>query len=170
VIPAAGQAAEFQAQAEQAFRERRYEDAARFATHAIVEDDQNGKLHLFASQTMFALGDFRPAAAAIQLAAGQLDREEWGFVVENYQEFYRGEDYVTHAARLVQFIRDNPDASYARFLLGYHYLFLGHTDAARQQLAKAVELEGRDRLAAELLTRAGGEPPRTAEPTAPDRT
>jgi hypothetical protein len=157
VIPASGKAAGFQLQAEQAFRERRYEDAARLSSHAIVEDGQNGKLHLFAALTLFSLGEFQSAAATIQHAAGALDRGEWGFVVKNYQQLYRGDDYMTQMARLVEFIEQKPDVSYARFLLGYHYLFLGYTESAREQLAKAVELESRDRLAAELLTMAGGE-------------
>lgn len=156
VIPASGTAAEYQRQAEQAFRERRYDDAARFSSHAIVEDDQNGKLHLFAAQTFFALGDFRSSAAAIEQAASLLDRSEWGFVVENYQKFYRGNDYVTQTDKLLEFIGANPEASYAYLLLGYHYLFLGHKEAARENLSRAVVLEGRDRLAAELLEMAGG--------------
>ena len=159
VIPASGDAADFQWQAEQAFRERRYDDAARFSSHALVEDSQNGKLHLFASQTFFALGEYRSAAAAIQQGAALLDRSEWDFVVENYEKFYRGDAYVLQMARLVEFIKENPNESYAYFLRGYHYKFLGYDEAARTQLAKAVELEKRDRLAAELLVMAGNDVP-----------
>ncbi len=156
VIPAAGSAAEFQRQAEQAFQEHRYEDAARLSNHAIVEDNQNGKLHLFASQTFFALEDYASAAAAVQQAASLLERSEWGFVVENYQEFYRGEDYVTQMAKLDEYLVQNPKAAHVYFLRGYHFLFLGHKGAARDDLAQAVELESRDRLAGELLVMAGG--------------
>jgi tetratricopeptide (TPR) repeat protein len=159
VIPAAGAAAEFQLEAEQAFEDHRYEDAARLSNHAIVEDSQNGKLHLFASQTFFALEDYASAAAAVQQAASLLDRSEWGFVVENYQQFYRGDDYVTQMAKLDKHIEQNPEAAYAYFLRGYHYLFLGHKEAARDDLAKAVALENRDVLAAELLKMAGGQVP-----------
>ncbi|MHC4178078.1 MAG: hypothetical protein ACYSWU_11265, partial [Planctomycetota bacterium] len=168
VIPASGSAADFQLQAERAFREHRYEDAARLSNHAIVEDGQNGKLHLFASQTLFAVGDYRSAAAAIQQAAALLDRSQWGFVVENYKKFYRGDDYVTQMAKLGEFIKENPDASYAYFLRGYHYKFLGYDEAARKQLAKAVELESRDRLAAELLVMAGGKVPDAVPSLPPD--
>lgn len=162
VIAAMGGAAEFQLQAERAFQDHRYEDAARLSNHAIVEDSQNGKLHLFASQTFFALEDYASAAAAVQQAASLLDRSEWGFVVEHYQEFYRGNDYVTQMARLDNYIEQNPDAPYAYFLRGYHFLFLGHEEAARDDLAMAVELESRDVLAAELLKMAGGQVPDAA--------
>jgi len=162
IIPATGEAAEYQLQAERAFREGRYEEAARLSNHAIVEDSQNGRLHLFASQVFFALGDYTSAAAAIQQAAALLDRVEWGFVVEHYQEFYQGEDYVSHMAGLDEYIKQNPDAAYAYFLRGYHFLYLGHEEAARNDLAEAIKLEPRDLLAADLLKAAGGivpEPP-----------
>ncbi len=168
VIAAADGAAEFQFQAERALQEHRYEDAARLSNHAIVEDSQNGLLHLFASQTFFALGDYASAAAAVQQAAALLDRSEWGFVVENYQEFYRGDDYVTQMAELDKYIEQNAEASYAYFLRGYHFFFLGHKDAARDDLAKTVELESRDLLAAELLKMAGGQVPVVAPEQPPN--
>jgi tetratricopeptide (TPR) repeat protein len=170
VIPASAKAADFQLQAEQAFREHRFEDAARLCNHATVEDSQNGKLHLFNAQTLFALGEYRSAAAAIQHGAALLDRSEWGFVVENYKEFYRGDDYVVQMGQLVRFINENPNESYAYLLRGYHYKFLGYDEAARKQLAKAVELESRDRLAAELLAMTGGELPSTAPMPPPTST
>ncbi len=165
-IPAAGDAAGYQREAEEAFREHRYEEAARLSNHAIVDDSRNGKLHLFASQTLFALGDYPSAAAAVQQAAALLDRSEWGFVVENYRKFYRGDDYVTQMAKLNEHLVQNPDAAYGYFLRGYHFLFLGHKDAARSDLARAVELENRDELAKELLKIAGGQVP-TAAPVLP---
>jgi hypothetical protein len=168
VVPATAGAAEFQLQAEQAFQEGRFEDAARLSNHALVEDSRNGRLHLFASQTFFALEDYPSAAAAVQQAAALLDRSEWGFIVENYQEFYRGDDYVTHMAKLDKYIEENPGASYAYFLRGYHFFFLGHKEAARDDLAMAVDLESRDLLAAELLKMAGGEVPAPVAEPAPE--
>ena len=164
LVPTSSDAATYQAQAEQAFREHRYEDAARNVDHAIVEDGQNGKLYLFASQVLFALGDYQASAAALQQGAGLLDRSEWGFIVQNYTRIYRGDDYVTQMARLVDFIDENPDTAFAHFLRGYHYVYLGHTDAARKQLTKAVELEPRDQLAAELLKSVGGTVPAAGKP------
>ena len=48
--------------AEEAFREQRYDEAFRFVAHALIDEPQNGKLHLFHAQTMFALGRYEPAA------------------------------------------------------------------------------------------------------------
>jgi tetratricopeptide (TPR) repeat protein len=166
VIPTSSGAASYEAAAEQAFREHRYNDAARNVDHAIVEDNGNGRLYLFASQVLFALGDYQASAAALQRGVGLLDRDDWGYVVQNYAKFYRGSDYVTQMNKLVEFIDKNPDAAYAHFLRGYHYVYLNHTDAARKELAKAVKLEPRDKLAAELLKQVGGTAPEAAQPDA----
>ena len=53
---------------------------------------------------------------------------------------------------------------FSHFLRGYHYLYLGHKKAAIAPLTRAVELERRDRLAAELLVMAGGEVPVMEKP------
>ena len=53
IVPTADPSSEFQRQAEEAFVQRRYDDAERWSSHALVEDGQNGKLHLFAAQVMF---------------------------------------------------------------------------------------------------------------------
>ena len=164
VIPAAGNGGEFQLQAEQAFREQRYEDAARLVSHAVVEDSNNGLLHLFASQALFAMGDYQSAAAAIQQGAAMLDRSQWGFVVENFKKFYGANDYVVQMKALEQFTKENPNESYALFLKGYHYKYLGYDESARKPLSQAVELESRDLLAAELLAMVGGELPNQTPP------
>ncbi len=157
IIAAAGVAADYQLQAEEAFRAQDYENAVRFNNHAIVEDGGNGKLHLFASQALFAVGDYRAAAGALQRAASILQPSEWGYVVENYKLFYQGNDYVTQMESLVAYVKANPDASYAHLLRGYQYLFLGYKEAAEIELSMAFSLESRDRLAADLLAIAGGQ-------------
>ncbi len=83
VIATNEQAAEYQAAAELAFREKRYNDAARLARHAVVEDAGNGKLFLFQSQALFAIGDYWGAADSIHRALALLDVSDWGYVVEN---------------------------------------------------------------------------------------
>ncbi len=80
------------------------------------------------------------------------------------------DDYVTQMATLDEYLVQNPKAAHVYFLRGYHFLFLGHKEAARDDLAKAVELESRDRLAGELLVMAGGTVPEPAavQPPAPE--
>ena len=79
-----------------------------------------------------------------------------GHVVENYSQYYRGNGYVDQMARLNEFIKSNPDAASARFVRGYQFGFLGQTEVAIRDLNRALELESRDQLAAELVSRFGG--------------
>ena len=50
-------------------------------------------------------------------------------------------------------MRDKPKAAEGHFLLGYHYIVIGSTDAAKQELAKAVAETPKDQLAERLLKR-----------------
>lgn len=154
----------YQRQAEDAFRLGDFYRAARLANHALVEMPRDGKLLLFTAQTLFAVGDYRSSAAAIHQATALLDADQWGYVVENYQQFYRGRAYVEQMERLTKFIKENPDAAHAYFLRGYQHGFLGHQETALTSLGKAFELENRDQLAAKLIERFGGTPPAVSTP------
>jgi tetratricopeptide (TPR) repeat protein len=148
---------EYQRRAEASFRARDYDQAARLANHAAVEMPRHGKHFLFLSQALFAVGDYRGAAAAAQQGMALADSKGWGDVVKDYRRYYTGTDYGDQLKRLEGFVAKNPDAGYARFLLGYHYGFLGYPAQARRELSKAVELESRDEIATRLLELFGGQ-------------
>ena len=148
---------DYQRGAEEAFRAERYDQSLRLGNHALVETPGNGKLHLFVSQLLFATGDYPRAAAAIHEGTSLLEPKDWGYVVQNYPHYYSSDAYVKQMDRLAKFVQENPNAAYARLLRGYHFGFLGHKEAARRDLAKAVELESRDQLAARLLEMFAGE-------------
>lgn len=150
----------YQRRAEDAFRAGVYSQALRLASHAAVEMPRNGKLQLFISQTLFALGEYQEAVAALHQGTSLLESKDWGRVVQDYAQYYRNEDYVKQMDRLVEFIAKNPNAAYAWTLRGYHYGYLGHKEAARSDLAKAVELDASDKLAVRLLEVFGGSAPK----------
>ncbi len=124
---------------------------------------RHGKLLLFTAQTLFAVGDYRSAAAAIHQATSQLGSEQWGYVVENARQYYRGHAFVDQMDRLNEYIKKNPNAGYAYFLRGYQHGFLGHHQTAVRDLNKAVELESRDKLASRLIEHFGGTPPAASD-------
>lgn len=156
----------YQRRAESAFRSGRFDEALRLANHALVEMPRNGKLLLFVSQSLFATGDYRGAAAAIHQASTMLDKADWGYVVKCWRDYYRGSAYREVMDKLNKFVKENPDTAYARFLRAYHFGFLGQEEFARKEMAKAIELEGRDQLAIELLAMFGGQPLEGASDTA----
>jgi hypothetical protein len=73
--------------------------------------------------------------------------------------------YTTQLRALEAFVRDHADQPGPRFVLAYHYLVTNYTDAAKRQLQKVVEIQPKDRVAAQLLKglddAAVGTPPAT---------
>jgi hypothetical protein len=61
--------------------------------------------------------------------------------------------YTVQLRALEDYARRNPGFASARFVLAYHYLTAGHTEAAAAQLKRVVQLQPRDMLAARLLER-----------------
>ena len=150
--------------AREAFRDGQYDQAIRHANHAIVEEPRAGRLHLLMAQALLAVGDYREAAVAVRRGMTLLDEDDWGHVVENYTEYYTDDAYVKQMKRLVEFVKQHPKAAHARFLRGYQYGYLDYPEAARRELAKAIELEPRDKMARHLLVRFGGKVPDVAVP------
>lgn len=144
--------------AEAAFRQGNYEEAVRLAQHATVEMPRSGKLFLFLSQSLFAVGNYGGAAEAAHRGMSLLDEKDWGWVVENFRRYYSNTDYVDQVKRLENFVAENPNAGEAHFLLGYHYGFLDYPAEARRELTRARELGSDAGLSARLLARFGGTP------------
>ncbi|HWB14002.1 MAG TPA: tetratricopeptide repeat protein [Pirellulales bacterium] len=134
---------------EQDFRAGRYNEALRNWQHALLDDPQNGGLMMLLGQALFALGRFEEAAGATQLAMQMLPQNRWGTVVTNFRELYQNKDYQAHLRALEAAIKTE-DSPAKRFLLGFHYGYLGHPNEAVRQLDKAIELNPKDKLAAEL--------------------
>ena len=67
------------------------------------------------------------------------------------RDYYRRNDYVSHVAALEQRVDSGASLPAERSLLGYHYLFLGHPDAARTQFDLALQLDPADALAGRLM-------------------
>jgi hypothetical protein len=140
---------------EDAFRAGQYESAVRLAKHALIENPKHGRFHELLSQALFAVGDYRGAAAALSQATSLTAVDDWGFVVRNHARYYRGHDYAEQMGRLSRFIDEYPESADAWLVRGYHHGFLGHKDAAWRDLAKVSQLGGHYQLANRLRVRFG---------------
>ncbi len=165
----------YQRAAESAFRSHHYEDAIEWARRAAKEMPRDGRLFLLLSQAHLAVGEYRDAAGAARLGMSLLPTEDWGFVVEHFRDYYHDSDYAGQVRRLRQFIAENPGHADAHFLLGYHWVFLGHSAAANREayfaaadreLSNASELNPRDEWANRLLGLATGPRPAPSESVA----
>jgi tetratricopeptide (TPR) repeat protein len=80
-----------------------------------------------------------------------LPEAEWNKVVKNYSELYGNiEDYTNRLKALEKARDDKPDEPALRFLLGYHFGYLGYPQQAVRELDKALDLQPQD-LGAEKL-------------------
>ena len=86
--------------------------------------------------------------------------------------FYPDMDtYTLQLRALEQYVEAHRDQPDVRFLLAYHYLTCGYTDAAAQQLKAVVQLNPKDQLSAQLVASLtvpqGAEPAEAGVPPAP---
>ncbi len=135
-------------------------DAALSAvSQAIVQMPHNRDLHQFHSLVLFARNDYCRSATVAYAALEDGPGWTWGYL----QALYPAPDIYTGQLRnLEHYVSANPSEANVRFLLGYHYLMLDHTDVARRQLTQGVELRPADKLAARILTGIGETPTTTA--------
>ena len=153
----------FLQRAEAAFRKGSYPDAVRLAGHAAVEMPRNAEVHQFMALALFALKDYRGAASAIHAALALAQPWDWPTLSKHYA---RPADYTQQLRALEKQSRDDPSAAHVHFLLGYQYFVLKHTDSARRQFSRAVELAPEDELAPRLLRSLGADD-RKGAPEAP---
>jgi len=122
-----------------------YAQAASYFQHALVDTPQNGGAVLLLAQALFAMGQHRDAAGAVQMAMQLLAEEDWGMVVKHFDQLYTDRTAYGKQLQALEAARDKQtDDPALRFLLGYHFGFLGHREPALRELDKAIALEPQD--------------------------
>jgi tetratricopeptide (TPR) repeat protein len=150
---------------ETAFKARDYKSATRAWRHAVLDDPQNGVLVQMLAQAMFATEQYNEAAGATQFGMTLLPKEKWETVVKNYRELYgKVDDYTNQLRTLEKAAREKQDDPAMRFLLGYHYGFLGFPKEAVTQLEKCVTIAPEDEAAQKLLDIFGEKLPKKEQP------
>jgi tetratricopeptide (TPR) repeat protein len=155
--------------ARDAFRTGDYRDALRLASHAAIESPQNVKVHELMSLARFALGDYRGAATEAHAAMAFGPVSDWATLSAHYGD---PEAYTKQLRALEKYAGENKSAAEGHFLSAYHYLMVGARDDAKTQMALAVKLTPKDKLAAHVLQQLeSGQPvtPPKAEPPQPPK-
>jgi tetratricopeptide (TPR) repeat protein len=143
---------DFISRGETEFRAGHYTTAVQMWRHALVDDPKNGGVMMMLSQAMFAVGQYDEAAGAAQYGMSLLPPDKWGGVVQRYKELYGNQqDYTDELKRLEKARDASPEAPAIRFLLGYHFGFLGYPKQAVRELDKVLELAPKDDMARKLL-------------------
>ncbi len=125
-----------------------YQTALAQVDQAIALVPNDTVLHEFRGLVLFALGRYKEAAATVYAVLSTGPGWDW----TTLSGLYPSVDVYTEQLRaLEQYAKSRPAAAEAKFLLAYHYLTCGYTDAAAVQLREVVRLNPRDQLSAQLL-------------------
>jgi tetratricopeptide (TPR) repeat protein len=148
-INAADVAMEVFDKARDAFERRDYKEALANVDKAIAELPTDATLHEFRALCLFALKDYKRAAATLYAVLAAGPGWDWETMISLYAD---PSAYTDQLRALEAYQKANPNSPEASFVLAYHYLVLGYIDAASQQLENVVKLLPDSQLSAELLT------------------
>jgi tetratricopeptide (TPR) repeat protein len=135
-------------QSRAAFAAGNYQQALEFSNQALKTMPKDAVVHEFRSLILFALKNYKEAAAAAYAVLSAGPGWDWTTLSGLYGNVA---DYTTQLRALEEFTKSNPKSSEGHFLLAYHYLTTGHADAARKQLLEVDKLTPNDRLVRQLL-------------------
>jgi uncharacterized protein (TIGR03066 family) len=144
-----------------AFRQGDYDAALDIVNKAIAQYPSDSVLHEFRALVLFAKADYQQAAATLHSVLAVGPGWDWTTLSGLYVSI---QTYTDQLRALEAFVRNNPQDGGSRFVLAYHYMSAGHTDAALRQLQQVVQLVPNDRVAADLVKMLT---PRDQAPTSP---
>lgn len=130
------------------FKKADYQAALDKVNQAIQILPSDATLHEFRALCLFALKQYKEAAAGIYAVLAAGPGWDWDTMRALYPDT---NTYTTQLRALEQFQKSNPDATYASFLLAYHYLVMGYPDQATKELQRVVNAQPDDKLSAALL-------------------
>jgi TolA-binding protein len=148
--------------ARQAFRMEDYGTALREVEEAIKVLPKDATLHEFRALVLFAQRRYKDAASGIYAVLAVGPGWNWDTLSGLYA---KPETYTEQLRALEAYVRDNPDAPDARFLLAYQYLVIGSVTEAVKQFKEFERLVPSDQLAPELI-KAFTEPADSSKPKA----
>lgn len=142
-------AAQAFASARAAFFVGDYRAAQQEVDQALSLTPNDTVMHEFRALVMFATRQYRPASGAIYALLSSGPGWNWTTLIGLYPSV---DVYTKQLRTLERFCQQNPQASEAHFLLGYHYLTAGHTNAAAEEYQQVLAVNPRDTLSAQLVT------------------
>ncbi len=133
--------------ARQSFLQGDYSAALSSVDKAIAKQPGDLAAYEFRGLICFANKQYKEAAAAIYTVLSAGPGWNWTTLCDFYSDL---DIYTKQLRALEQYVKANPKAGDARFLLAYQYLTCGYNDAAAKQLKEVAQLNPKDRLAAQL--------------------
>jgi len=135
-------------QARRDFYAADYEAALNSTDKALKEIPTDAVIHEFRALTLFALGKYQDAAATLYAVLSVGPGWDWTTM---YGLYPNADDYTEQLRALESYCTTNRNDPAARFVLGYHYLTMGHEPEAAEQFKTVLSITPDDQLAAQLL-------------------
>lgn len=165
--PAPGMA-DFDA-ARQAFYQGDYAGALAATNKALAAMPNDPIIHEFRALVMFAQAKYKEAAAGLYSVLSVGPGWDWTTLSSLYPNV---DSYTKQLRALEAYVKQNPQAADARFVLAYHYMTMGNKDAAAKQYQALYKQTPQDNLIKQLALMTGGEQalgvaPAAAQPPQP---
>jgi tetratricopeptide (TPR) repeat protein len=135
-------------QALAAFKKGDYQTALQLDEQALRKSLQDPVMHEVSALCMFALGDYTKAAAVLNNLLAVAPGMDWTTLSGLYGNV---DEYTKQLRALEAYCKQKPNDAAARFVLAYHYLVAGHSDAAARQLEQVVAAQPGDQVASRML-------------------
>jgi len=133
----------------QAFKQGDYTNALRLDEAAIQSVPDDPVLHEFGALCLFAQGNYSRSAAVLNALLAVAPGMDWTTMSGLYPDV---ETYTKQLRALEAYSKQKPDDAASHFVLAYHYLVAGHSDASVRQLKEVVRLQPEDQVAQKMLS------------------
>jgi tetratricopeptide (TPR) repeat protein len=145
---AADAAIEIFDRARAAFKQGDWKDALDLVDEAIKELPTDATLHEFRALCLFALKEYKPAAATLYAVLAAGPGWDWETMKSNYPDVAT---YTEQLRALEAYRKAHPRSPEASFVLAYHYQVMGHLEVAMKELEHVAELLPESHLAGQMV-------------------
>lgn len=139
--------------ARDAFYKKDYAQSLTLTNKALTAMPNDPIIHEFRALVLFAQGKYRESAAGLYSVLSVGPGWDWTTMGSLYAETAT---YTDQLRKLEQYVRENPKATDAMFVLAYHYTTTGNKDPATRQYQALYKLNPNDQLVKQLLLMSGG--------------
>jgi hypothetical protein len=146
-----------------AFKAGNYSEALQQTDLALKTLSSDAAIHEFRALCLFALRQYDQAAGTLYAVLSAGPGWDWTTLCGLYPSV---DVYTAQVHALENYRNAQPQSAPARFVLAYHYLTQGHTEAAIEELKEVVKLQPADQLSAQLVAQLSGDKAKSS-PDAP---
>jgi uncharacterized protein (TIGR03066 family) len=139
--------------ARQAFFQGDYAGALASTNKAQAAMPNDPIIHEFRALIMFAQTKYKDAAAGLYSVLSAGPGWDWTTLSSLYPNV---DAYTQQLRKLEAYVKQNPQARDARFVLAYHYMTMGSKDAAAKQYQQLYQQSPQDHLIKQLALLTGG--------------